>query len=81
MIIFYYTGHGGLNGTQKVCLYDDKDYPMETKIRNFKNEHFQNCYIFGIFDACRSASGISLDAQVRGENDSNLLQRPTYDQS
>ena len=40
---------------------------METKIRNFKNEHSKNCVVFGVFDACRNAFGEINDVQVRRE--------------
>jgi hypothetical protein len=50
----YYSGHGKLlNGTQRVSLVEDKRFPLETKIRNFKNKHSKNAYVLGIFDSCR----------------------------
>ena len=53
VIAVYYSGHGhNSDATQRVCLVDDQDYPLEDKIRSFKNDHV-NCFIFGIFDSCR----------------------------
>ncbi len=50
----YYTGHGKIHdGTQRVNLLEDKAWPLEVKIRNFKNTHSKNAYIWGIFDSCR----------------------------
>ncbi len=50
----YYTGHGRiLDGTQRVSLLENKAWPLETKIRNFKNKHSKNAYAWGIFDSCR----------------------------
>jgi hypothetical protein len=50
----YYSGHGKLiHGTQRVSLKGDLGFPLETKIRNFKNKHSKNAYAWGIFDSCR----------------------------
>ena len=40
VIMIYYTGHGTIaHGTQRVSLEDEKEYPLEAKIRNFKNDN------------------------------------------
>jgi hypothetical protein len=50
----YYTGHGKLkDGTQRISLLEDKEWPLEVEIRNFKNTHSKNAYVWGIFDSCR----------------------------
>ena len=67
-ILIYYSGHGDISyATQRVCLFDDSEYPLESKIRNFKNENSKNCVVFGVFDACRNAFGEINDVQVRRE--------------
>ncbi len=50
----YYSGHGRLlHGTQRVSLKENSGFPLETKIRNFKNKHSKNAFVWGIFDSCR----------------------------
>ena len=67
-ILIYYTGHGDISGgTQRVFLHDGSKYPLETKIRNFKNDNSENCVVFGVFDACRDVSDVP--------NDGNELMR------
>jgi len=51
--------------TQRVCLYDDDEYPLEARIRNFKNSNASNCFIFSVFDTCRIAVNVNDDAKVR----------------
>ncbi len=58
----YYSGHGKLrHGTQRVTLHGELGFALETKIRNFKNEHSKNAYAWAIFDSCRN---VSPDANV-----------------
>lgn len=53
MILF--SGHGGVtNATQRVELYDDSNFPLELRIRDFANVESEKAYVWGIFDACRS---------------------------
>jgi len=52
-------------GTQRVCLADDQSYPLEARIRNFKNKHSANCFVFSVFDTCRVVENINDDGKVR----------------
>ena len=53
----YYSGHGFIEfATQRVML-DDCNYPLELKIRQFKNDNYKNTYNIGVFDSCRVATG------------------------
>ncbi len=54
----YYAGLGKMiSGTQRVSLKEDKGWPLEVKIRNFKNKYSKNAYVWGIFDSCRISAG------------------------
>jgi hypothetical protein len=54
LLMVYYSGHGKLlHGTQRLCLKEDKGYPLEAELRNFKKEHSKNAFVWGIFDSCR----------------------------
>ena len=56
LTITYYSGHGGIEfATLRVTL-DDCVYPLELKIRQFKNEYPKNTYNIGVFDTCRFAT-------------------------
>ncbi len=67
----YYTGHGRiLHGTQRVTLVGTKIYELETKIRNFKNEHSKNAFVWAIFDSCRVVSSVAKESEkVLGEEE------------
>jgi hypothetical protein len=65
----YYTGHGKIkDGTQRVTILGDKDWPLEVLIRNFKNKHSKNAYLWGIIDSCRiiKVDKDNFDFQKRG---------------
>ena len=56
LTIIYYSGHGGIEfATLRVTL-DDCVYPLELKIRQFKNDNPSNTYNIGVFDTCRWAT-------------------------
>jgi hypothetical protein len=64
--MIYYTGHGKLEGTQRVSIVEDKAWPLEAEIRNFKNNNPKNAYLWGIFDSCRIMNGVMTKEKVRG---------------
>ncbi len=70
----YYTGHGKIrHGTQRITLFGDSGFPLETKIRNFKNEHSKNAYAWAIFDSCRVVSSDARESEkVLGEEEQEL---------
>jgi len=40
VVCAYYSGHGEVvHGTQVIILGDGDEYPLEAKMRNFKNDH------------------------------------------
>jgi hypothetical protein len=58
LLMVYYTGVCRiLNGTQRVGLHDDDNFPLENRIRNFKNKYSKNAYVWGIFDSGRISRG------------------------
>ncbi len=64
----YYSGHGKIvNATQRITLHDDNGFPLETKIRRFKNEHSKNSFAWAIFDSCRVAPDENESEKVMGE--------------
>jgi len=70
-IFVYYTGHGILKNTSRACLYDDENYPLEVIMRNFNNDHADNCYMFGVFDACRIAQDDAIVRNIGSGNQSD----------
>ena len=71
----YYTGHGKIHdGTQRVNLLEDKAWPLEVKIRNFKNTHSKNAYVWGIFDSCRMSGGGGSNLEKRAMVQQDFLE-------
>jgi hypothetical protein len=66
LFLVCYSGHGALlHGTNHVLLPDaERDFvcfQLEIMIRNFRNTHPDNSFIFGVFDCCRNVEGLGND--------------------
>ena len=49
-------------------LADQHYYPLEVRIRNFKNEYCENSFVWGVFDTCRGADASEEEkVRMRGE--------------
>lgn len=53
-----------LNGSNHVVISDNQNnfvcYQLEIKIRNFRNTHPDNSFVFGVFDCCRNVPGLGI---------------------
>ena len=59
LFVVYYSGHGtSVHQNTEVIIKDDQNeivsYPLAVKVRNFRNNHPKNAFVFAIFDCCRN---------------------------
>ena len=66
MLFVYYSGHGSLEkGTSWAYLPVGGgnrrfiEYPLEHRIREFRNKHPSNSFVFGVFDSCQNVTGLA----------------------